>query len=173
MLDSPIVALYEPLFDALNRAEVRYVLVGGVAIVLHGFARLTGDVDLAIDLQPVEARKAVVALGQLGLRPRLPVDPLEFADPAVRARWVREKHMRVFTFVDPANPMLVVDCFAADMLPFDGLWARAEVKALTSTTVRVASIADLIALKRQAGRPQDLQDIEALQDIQRRRGNRG
>jgi hypothetical protein len=81
------VALFEPLFDALNRADVRYVVVGGVAVVLHGFARLTGDVDLAIDLQPAEARKAVATFGQLGLRPRLPVDLMQFADPSVRTTW--------------------------------------------------------------------------------------
>jgi len=167
------VALFEPLFDALNRAHVRYVVVGGVAVVLHGFARLTGDVDLAIDLRASEARKAVTAFDQLGLRPRLPVDPMHFADPAVRTAWVREKQMRVFTFLDPSNPMLLVDCFADDVLPFDELWARSEVMSLASTTVRVASIPDLIALKRQAARPQDLQDIEALQEIQRRRGSNG
>jgi len=164
------VPLFEPLFDALNHADVRYVVVGGVAVVLHGFARLTGDVDLAIDLRPAEARKAVTTFGQLGLRPRLPVDPMQFADPAVRTTWVCDRHMRVFTFFDPTNPMLVVDCFAEDMLPFDGLWTSSEVKNLASTTVRVASIADLIALKRQVGRPQDLQDIAALQEIQQRGG---
>lgn len=167
------MALFEPLFDALNRADVRYVVVGGVAVVLHGFARLTGDVDLAIDLRPAEARKAVAAFQRLGLRPRLPVDPMQLADPAVRGSWVREKEMRVFTFLDPANPMLVVDCFAEDVLPFDDLWGRSEVRDLTSTTVRVASIADLITLKRHAGRPQDLQDIAALEEIQRRRGRHG
>jgi hypothetical protein len=167
------MALFEPVFDALNRADVRYVVVGGVAVVLHGFARLTGDVDLAIDLRPPEARKAVEAFARLGLRPRLPVDPLQFADATVRASWVRDRHMRVFTFLDPTNPMLLVDCFAEDVLPFDGLWERSEVMPLASTTVRVASIADLIALKRLAGRPQDEQDIEALEEIERRRGRHG
>jgi hypothetical protein len=145
------VALFEPLFEALNRGDVRYVVVGGVAVVLHGFARLTGDVDLAIDLRPAEARKAVTALLALGLRPRLPVDPFDFADPVARGSWVREKGMRVFTFLDPANPLLLVDCFAEDVVPFDELWARSELMTLASTAVRVASIPDLIALKRRAG----------------------
>ena len=165
------MALFEPLFDALNRRDVRYVIVGGVAVVLHGFARLTGDVDLALDLHPAEARKAVEALVGLGLRPRLPVDAFDFTDAATREAWVRDKGMRVFTFVDPKDPLLLVDCFAEDVVPFDDLWRRAIVMPLATTSVRVAAIADLIALKRQAGRPQDLQDIDALEAIQRRRGD--
>jgi hypothetical protein len=164
------VALFEPLFDALNRHDVRYVVVGGVAVVLHGFARLTGDVDLVIDLLPAEAAKAVAALVGAGLRPRLPVDPMQLADPTIRRSWIQDKGMRVFTFVDPANPLLLVDCFAEEPLPFGDLYSRAEIVQLASTTVRVAAIPDLIALKRLAGRPQDAQDIAALEDILRRRG---
>lgn len=167
------MALFEPLFDTLNRAQVRYVVVGGVAVVLHGYARLTGDVDLALDLRPAEATRAVEALTRFGLRPRLPVDPLAFADPVARAGWVREKHLRVFTFLDPTDPLLVVDCFAEDLLPFEDLWQRSAVMPLATTTVRVASIPDLIALKRRAGRPQDREDIAALEEILRRRGASG
>ncbi len=145
------------------------MVVGGVAVVLHGFARLTGDIDLAIDLRPQEARRAVDVLLGLGLRPRLPVDAYAFADSTVRAAWVRDKGMRVFTFVDASNPMLLVDCFAEDMVPFDGLWERSEVVAIGATNVRIASIPDLIELKRQAGRAQDGQDIAALEAILRRR----
>jgi hypothetical protein len=124
------VALFEPLFDALNRADVRYVVVGDVAVVLHGFARLTGDVDLAIDLRPPETRKAVHALTARGLRPRLPVDAMQFADPVMRGS----------TFIDPDNPMLLVDCFAQDVIPFEELWTHSEVMALASTSVSSSSI---------------------------------
>jgi hypothetical protein len=168
------VALFEPIFDALNRRGVRYVVVGGVGVVLHGFARLTGDLDLIVDLQPPAAREAVAALLELGLRPRLPVEALEFADPDIRDAWVRDRGMRVFSFVDPDNPMRLVDVFASHPIPFDGLWERGEDMLSGATRIRVASIADLIALKRLAGRPQDLADIEALEEIRRRKeGRRG
>jgi hypothetical protein len=48
------------------------VIVGDVAVVLHGYARLTAGLDLAVDLSPVEARKAVDTLVELGCRPRVP-----------------------------------------------------------------------------------------------------
>jgi hypothetical protein len=46
------MSLFEPVFLALNNAEVRYVVVGGLATVLHGYARLTADIDLVVDLAP-------------------------------------------------------------------------------------------------------------------------
>ncbi len=158
--------LLESLFEALNRADVRYVVVGGVATVLHGFARLTADVDLVVDLAPHEALKAIETLVGLGLRPRPPVDPVAFADAVVRESWIRDKGMRVFSLWDPTQPMREVDLFVEHPVEFEGLFIRAEIVPLDTTTVRVASIPDLIALKRLASRPQDLADIEALEAIE-------
>jgi hypothetical protein len=163
------VALFEPFFDALNQAHVRYVVVGGFAVVLHGFARLTGDVDLAIDLDPAAARHTIDTFVALGLRPRAPVDPYAFADAATRREWAVERHMRVFSLWDPDNPMREVDVFVENPISFEELWHRSEVIVLAATTVRVASIPDLIAMKRAANRPQDRLDIEGLEALARRR----
>lgn len=112
----PPVALFEPIFDALNRHDVRYVVVGGVAVVLHGPPRLTADLDLAVDLSPGEGGKAIDALVGLGLRPRAPVDPSGFDDPGTRARWAAERGMRVFSMWDPGEPMRAVDLFDVEAL---------------------------------------------------------
>ena len=161
--------MFEALFAALTATGVRYVVVGGVAAVLHGHVRLTADVDLIIDLAPDLARRLIGALVDMGFLPRAPVDPVQFADPAVRAGWKAEKGMQVFSMVDRANPMRVVDIFVDHPIEFEGLWDRSEVVAVGGTTVRIASIADLIALKRLAGRPQDVADIARLEEILRRR----
>ena len=161
--------LFAPLFEALNREEVRYVVVGGLATVLHGHARLTADVDLVIDLSPDEARRGLDVLLGLGFEPRLPVDPTDFADEEIRRGWIEERGMRVFSLFDPANPMRSVDLFAEHPIDFDDLWDRAEVVPLRSTAVRVASLPDLIELKRLAGRPKDLADVEKLEEIRRSR----
>jgi hypothetical protein len=164
---SPAVALFDPIFEALNEREVRYVVVGGVAVVLHGHARLTADLDIAVDLDPEAAGRAVYALTAIGLRPRIPVDPTDFADPAVRAGWVREKGLTVFSLWDPGHPLRSVDLFVENPIDFDELWERSEPVDLDGIPIQLASIPDLIRLKRIAGRPQDLADVEALEAIER------
>lgn len=160
------MAIFEPMFRALHDAGARYVVVGGVAVVLHGHVRLTTDLDLIIDLEPAEARKIVDVLVGLGLRPRAPVNPLDFADREIREGWVREKGMRVFTMVDVTGRR-EVDIFTETPIPFEELWSRSVEIELTSTKVRVASIPDLIRLKRLVGRTIDLSDIESLEAILR------
>jgi hypothetical protein len=157
------VSLYEELFVKL--AEVRYVVVGGLAVVLHGHARLTADIDLIIDLTPAEAEKAISALEATGLRPRAPVRGVEFADAEKRRQWIERKGMRVFSLWDPKNPLREVDLFVEPPIPFEELYARAELLVIGRASIRVASIPDLISLKRMAGRPSDLADIEALEAL--------
>jgi hypothetical protein len=159
------VAFFEDFFRTLNDAGIRYVVVGGVAVVLHGHPRMTADIDLVVDLEPAAAASAIATLTTMGLRPRAPVDPANFADPIERKRWINERGMMVFNLYHPTDPLLSVDLFVDSPLPFDELWARAESIPLPSGSVRVASIEDLIMLKRKAGRPRDLADIEALEAL--------
>jgi len=159
------VALYEAILQALGRHGVRYVVVGGVATVVRGYPRLTLDLDIAIDLDG--ARNAIDALVELGFVPLLPVDPHDFADADVRRRWVEERNLRVFTMSDPADPFRQVDMFAVNPLPFEDLWADASEISFGSASARVASIEHLISMKRMAGRAKDLEDVEALEAVQR------
>lgn len=121
---NPNMSILEPLFRSLNDAEVRYVVVGGLAVVLHGYARMTVDVDLAVDLAEEQARKAIEALTKMSLRPRVPVDPSHFANPEIRQSWIRDRGMQVFSMFDPSNPLRVVDLFVEHPIPFDELWSR-------------------------------------------------
>lgn len=66
----------ERALQALNSAGVRYLVVGGVAVVLHGHLRTTADLDLVVQLERENVLKAVRALAGLGYRPRAPVAAL-------------------------------------------------------------------------------------------------
>jgi len=150
------------LFAILAAARVRFVLVGGLALVLHGLDRLTADVDLVIDLSAESAQAAVRALTAAGYRPLAPVDPGALADPEQRREWQSLRNMSVFSFWDSANARPTVDIILAPEVPFEELWTAATVVTVGGHTVRVASIEHLIRMKAVAGRAQDLADIERL-----------
>ena len=63
----------DAIVGALNMANVRYLVAGGLAVVAHGYVRFTADVDLIIDLEPGNVMRAVASLERLGYRPRAPV----------------------------------------------------------------------------------------------------
>lgn len=159
------MSLFVPVFEALNVVHARYIVVDRLATVLHGYARFTADIDLMIDLQPDEARKTMSALVRHGMIPRAPVEPREFAEPHIRRQWIEEKNMRVFSLWKPDEPLVSVDLFVENPLDFDVVLSRSERIPLGPIDVLIASIPDLIELKKLAGRPQDLIDIEKLGKI--------
>lgn len=158
---------FDRIFAALSAGKVRYLVVGGVAVVLHGHPRFTADLDLVVALDPDNARAAISALAALGYRPRAPVDGARFADPAERERWIEEKGLTVFTLWSPEHPATEVDLFVREPFPFEAARARAVIADLGDVEVPVACIDDLVALKRAAGRPKDLEDIRVLEAIAR------
>jgi len=136
-------------------------------VVLHGHPRFTADLDLVLALDAANLRDALRALGELGYAPRAPVAAHEFADPRRRAEWARDKGMTVFSLSSPTHPTTEVDLFIEEPFPFEDAYSRAVWADLGDTRVPVASIADLVAMKRRAGRPQDLEDVRCLEEIAR------
>lgn len=158
------------IFQALDDAAVDYVVVGGLAVIMHGHLRATSDLDLAIGLEPDNCSRGMKALASVGVRPRLPVTLQEFADPERRSDWVENHNMLVFQLFDPSNVERSVDVFEREPIAMSELSAKAVVRDLDGVPVRVASIRHLIELKQVAGRPLDLDDIEALREIARDTG---
>ena len=109
---------YENVFRSLQKNNIRYAVAGGVALVLHGVVRFTADLDLIVDLEQENLRRFIQAMTELGYRPRNPVNAGDFLDPSIRERWKREKDMEVFSFVDPSQPMTLVDVFVEEKIPF-------------------------------------------------------
>jgi predicted nucleotidyltransferase len=162
---------YERVLTALSNAGVRFVVVGGVAVVLHGYLRMTQDVDLVLDLERENVLNALDVLTGLGLRPLVPVDVHDFADPEKRRDWIENRNMKVFSVRDWKDPFLSVDLFVKEPVPYGDLEARAKPMNVGGKNVLVAAIDDLVSMKREAGRPVDLLDIEKLQGIARKRSD--
>ena len=160
-----MVGEIEMVVEALDRARVRYLVVGGVAVVLHGYLRTTADLDLVIQLERENVLRAVSALTGLGYRARVPVDPTSFADAETRRKWIQDKNLMVFSMWSPAHPALEVDIFVEEPFPFDEVYARSLRVRLERIEATVIGLDDLLALKRRAGRPLDVQDVSALESL--------
>ncbi len=156
----------EAVFDALNRADVAYLVVGGLAVNAHGYVRMTMDIDLVIALNPENILKALHALEEACFRPAVPVTPEQFADPANRKRWREEKEMRVLKLWSDKYRLSPVDIFIYEPFDFAVEYARAErLELREGLSVPILSLEALLTMKRAAGRPQDLADIDALLEI--------
>ncbi len=160
-----MIGAIERVIRAFNEAEVRYLVVGGVATVLHGYLRTTADLDLVVWLEPANALRAVRALEALGYRPRAPVPVHAFASAEQRAQWVRDKGLTVLSWWSNADPTLEVDLFVEEPFDFESAWAGSLAVQLDSTTAQVVGLDWLVRLKLAAGRPRDLADVEALRSI--------
>ena len=156
----------EAIVGALNMANVRYLVAGGLAVVAHGYVRFTADVDLIVDLEPANVMRAVTALESLGYRPRAPVAFAEFADPQKRAQWVRDKNLTVFSLYSPQHVLTEIDLFVELPLDFEAAYRSAVRKEVASgVAATFIGIRDLRRLKERAGRPQDLLDLEKLKSL--------
>ena len=154
----------ETIVRSLNAAKVQYLIVGGLAVNAHGFVRLTRDVDIVLHLEPANAERGLSALLAAGWQLAIPEQPAAFADAALRERWRTEKNLIVLKLWSDVHRRTPIDVFVYEPFDFAAEWARAErLEICPGVLAPVVSLATLLEMKKTAGRPQDLQDIEELQ----------
>ena len=153
----------EAIVASLERAGIRYLIVGGLAVVAHGHVRFTADIDLVLAPDDDNLRRAVAALEGQGYEPRAPVPFEAFLDAAERAQWRRDKGMVVFSASSPEHPATQVNLFLEPPFEFDAAWQRSvRMEIAPLLHARFIALSDLRAMKRVAGRPVDLLDLDAL-----------
>ena len=157
------------ILNQLHDRHVDFVIAGGVAAALHGSPRVTFDLDVVPSMAPDSWTAAVDLLWSLGARPRIPAPLERIRNVEQIQRWQREKGMLALKFRTP-DGSTEVDLLVSESDRFEALRQRAAKVTIDQRTFFVASIDDLIAMKQQAGRPQDLLDITQLQDIKKRLG---
>ncbi len=162
---------YLRVFKGLNRAGVRCPVAGGVALNLHGVPRMTADLDLLPDLGRRNLESLLGVLETSDFVPVIPVASSDLLDPEIRAAWARKEHLVAFPFHNPRRPFEAVDLLVNAPVVFDEVWGRRTVLPVDGTDVPVLSTADLSAMKRRSGRPQNLADAEALDRLARLQGS--
>ena len=154
------------ILHSLNKAIVRYLIAGGVAVNIHGYQRLTHDLDLVIQFVDENVKDALIALDQLGYHPNIPVEAYDFVDTEIRKDWIESKNMQVFSMVSEAHRETTVDIFVSEPFDFaDEYNLSPEVQLDDDLSVRLVSIPTLIEMKKRAGRDRDKDDVQHLMCI--------
>lgn len=155
------------LLRALSEAQVRYVLVGGIAVQLHGYLRSTFDVDLVLAMDDDNLVRFIEVAKQKGLVPSIPVPIDALRNAGQIEQWHREKGMLAFALREPQVGGGVVDILVRPEVPFEQLMENAVEGKLFAQQVWIASIEDLLVMKRAVNRPKDQLDVVALEKIKR------
>jgi len=138
---------------------VRYALVGGYAVALHGAVRGTVDIDFVIAWNLKNLARAEQALNGIGLVSRLPVSANEVFQ--FRREYISNRNLIAWNFYNPEDLSQQVDI----VITFDLTGVRGKRVNTATGPVIVLPIRELVTMKRESGRPQDLADIEALERL--------
>ena len=157
--ERPPATFLECVCRALREAGVDYAIVGGHAVALHGAVRGTVDVDVVVRWTRDAVARAEAALLGLGLVSRIPVTAQDVFDN--RDEYVRQRNLIAWNFYHPSIPMNEVDLLIA----YDLTDKHVDAVALPSGPVQVLSKRDLVEMKRQSNRAQDIEDVAALEKL--------
>ena len=156
---------YLDLFRCLHERDVRYLLVGGLAMNLHGVPRMTMDVDLILAMDDANLDAFLGCARMLGLKPQAPVPIEALKDPAERQQWIDRRNLIAFALSAPGPAGTTVDILLRHTLDMGKAMAAASTREVDGVPVHVCAIEDMIRLKEGTGRKQDAADIEHLRRI--------
>ena len=135
--------------QCLNKHKVRYLLVGGYAVIIRGYSRSTGDMDIWVEKENLNYQSLIKAITEFGLP--------SFAIPSEK---FFSNDYDVFSFGRP--PYAIEIMTEVRGLEFESAFNLATLERIDSIQVRVVHINHLIMAKKAAGRHKDLNDLENL-----------
>ena len=154
------------ILHTLNHAHIRYLIAGGVAVNIHGYQRMTHDLDLIIQLDHDNVLNTIKVLKALNYHPSIPINIEDFANTTIRKTWIESKNMQVLSMVSDQHQDTILDIFVTEPFDFDAEYEQAtEVKLDQDLTVKIVCINTLIEMKERAGRDRDKDDIKHLRWI--------
>jgi len=140
---------------AFRERGARFVVIGGMAVIAHNVIRTTEDCDLLVPDDDTNDAAVLAALEELGAVPR-------DANPLTLERLTGRENIRL------ESPTAgIIDVIRGGLAPldFETIDANADVVEFRGEQIRFAGLASLVALKRMAGRPQDVADLERLEEV--------
>ena len=159
------MASYESLLRSFAEKDLRYLIVGGVAVNLHGYPRFTNDIDILLALDHENLKKMAEIMEDLGYQQRLPISLEELGDEQRVRALMEEKELTAYSFIHAEEPQFNVDVIVAESLDFEKFSAQKMHATVWNIDVPVVSIDDLIGMKQRSDREKDVQDVVALLEL--------
>jgi len=159
------VESYESILRAFAEKNLKYLIVGGVAVNLHGYPRFTNDIDILLALDHDNLAIMAEVMEGLGYQQRLPVSIQELDDEKKARRFIEEKGLTAYSFIHEKEPQFNVDVLVAESIDFEKYTKQQMHAEVWGIDVPVVSIDDLIEMKRKSEREKDIQDIIALLEL--------
>jgi len=138
----------EDIFSALNKAKVKYVLIGGLVSVLHGVPRTTIDIDIAVEPKERNLKALIIALSKVGLVPE--TDKIDEILGQGDVTFVNDRTVDVLT--------------STKGLGFSEIWKKKEKVKYKGVFIPTISKRAQITMLKAVGRGEDMKDIEFLND---------
>ena len=158
---------YFDVLEALSKNKIKYLVGGGLAVILHGAERFTHDIDIIISMNEENILTFNKVLKKLDYIPRVPVNPDDLANKDQVIKWINEKNMKVFSFFNKHDNLKVIDLLINHSLDFDKSYKERVVKKVKDCEINLLSIDDLIRMKELAGRDKDKFDILELKKVKK------
>ncbi len=140
---------FKEFIQSLNDKHVRYLIIGGYAVALHGYPRYTKDIDVWLEMSPENAANMVKALEQFGFA-SLGLQAVDFLVPD-----------QIIQLGYPPNRIDLIT--TPPGINFDSCYASRVEVVIDETTVNFIDLDNLKKSKKAAGRLQDLADLENLE----------
>lgn len=154
--------LYKKIFKELENSTINYLIVGGVAVNLYGYARFTGDIDILLALTPANLIKMDKLMHKLDYVERIPVNIKELGEKAKLDEFIKKKRLKAYTYISNSQPQLDIDIIVKESSNFKDYDKEKTIIKVWEMELPVVSIDDLIKMKKAAKRDKDMLDLEAL-----------
>ncbi len=141
---------FQDFINAFNNWQVEYILVGGYSVVLHGYPRTTGDMDIWVNKTAENYKKIVNAFLEFGM----PVFDM------TEENFLNKPEFDVFTFGRP--PVSIDIMTQVKGLDFTKAYKQASNHQVDDLSIKLIHLNDLINSKKQIGRPRDINDVQNL-----------
>jgi hypothetical protein len=152
--------IWHKIINKLNETKLKYVLVGAAALVIHGLPRSTIDIDIYVPAKENILNKLFLIAKTLGLKSeQKDILKISHSPKLFVNQWI------CFSY----KGQDILDVFFASDKEFNKILSHSEIKRDKHLSVRVASLDDIITMKKASGRPIDLADLKLIKESKRYR----